>query len=154
MLIRFFSLHKKWSFPLRISSVNVTNSAGIWSHCICWRNPQWKTSFFVQRFFFEIFSRVYELICKRYTRRFRYFLCNCKIFLNWNRVLENKVWVLFLSFNQFFPQSHEMKNICRSFLFTLLLWYLKRFCKGCNVQHDLQHRNLGECHHLASFQLR
>ena len=41
-------LHKKWSFPLRISSVNVTKSSG---NCgfghICWRNPQWKTSFFV-----------------------------------------------------------------------------------------------------------
>ena len=40
---------KKWSFPLRISSVNVTKSA--WN-CgfghIYWRNSQWKTSFFVQ----------------------------------------------------------------------------------------------------------
>ena len=34
------TLHKKWSFPLRISSVNVTKSAGIcgFSH-IYWRNP-------------------------------------------------------------------------------------------------------------------
>ena len=44
------ALHKKWSFPLRISSVNVTKSAG---NCgfghIYWRNPYWKTSFFVQR---------------------------------------------------------------------------------------------------------
>ena len=43
------TLHKKWSFPLRIFSVNVTNSKG---NCgfghIYWRNPQWKTSFFVQ----------------------------------------------------------------------------------------------------------
>ena len=42
-------LHKKWSFPLRISSVNVTKSA---ANCgfdhIYWRNPKWKTSFFVQ----------------------------------------------------------------------------------------------------------
>ena len=36
------TLHKKWSFPLRISSVIVTKSAGNWG------NPQWKTSFFVQ----------------------------------------------------------------------------------------------------------
>ena len=40
---------KKWSFPLRISSVNVTKSAG---NCrlghIYWRNSEWKTSFFVQ----------------------------------------------------------------------------------------------------------
>ena len=43
------SLHKKWSFPLRISPVNVSKSAGNWrfGH-IYWRNPQWKTSFFVQ----------------------------------------------------------------------------------------------------------
>ena len=30
------TLHKQWSFPLKISSVNY------------WRNPSWKTSFFVQ----------------------------------------------------------------------------------------------------------
>ena len=43
------SFHKKQSFPLRISSVNMTKSAvsrGL-GH-IYWRNPQWKTSFFVQ----------------------------------------------------------------------------------------------------------
>ena len=43
------ALHKKWSFPLRISSVNKTKSA---VSCgfgpIYWRNPYWKTSFFVQ----------------------------------------------------------------------------------------------------------
>ena len=40
------ALHKKWSFPLRISSVNVNESA---VNCefghIYWRNPSWKTSF-------------------------------------------------------------------------------------------------------------
>ena len=44
-----FSLHKKWSFALRISSVNVPKSA---RNCgfghIYWRNPYCKTSFFVQ----------------------------------------------------------------------------------------------------------
>ena len=43
------SLHRKWSFQLRTSSVNVTKSA---VSCGCghiyWRNPQWKTSFFVK----------------------------------------------------------------------------------------------------------
>ena len=41
-------LHKKWSFPLRISSVNVTKSAVFcgFGH-IYWRNPNWKTSFFL-----------------------------------------------------------------------------------------------------------
>ena len=34
------SLHKKWSFPVRISSVNVTKSAGnCWFGHIYWRNP-------------------------------------------------------------------------------------------------------------------
>ena len=50
------SLHKKWSFPLRISSVNVTKSAG---NCgfghIHWRNPECKTSFFVQWMSFSFF---------------------------------------------------------------------------------------------------
>ena len=34
------ALHKKWSFPLRISSVNVTKSADnfVYGH-IYWRNP-------------------------------------------------------------------------------------------------------------------
>ena len=50
-IIMFFSLHKKWSFLLRISSVNATKSAG---NCgfghVYWRNPSWITSFFVQCF--------------------------------------------------------------------------------------------------------
>ena len=45
-----FTAEKKGSFPLRISSVNVSKSVG---HCgfghIYWRNPSWETSFFVQR---------------------------------------------------------------------------------------------------------
>ena len=31
---RAFTLHKKWSFPLRISLVNVTKSAVSWSHSL------------------------------------------------------------------------------------------------------------------------
>ena len=48
-LFKGMTLHKKWSFPLRISSVNVTNTAVScgFGH-IYWRNSQWKTSFFVQ----------------------------------------------------------------------------------------------------------
>ena len=45
----FWALHKKWSFPLRISVVNVTKSTG---NCgfghVYWGNPSWKNSFFVQ----------------------------------------------------------------------------------------------------------
>ena len=43
------TLHKKWSFPLRISSVKVTSFVVSWGFGhISWRNPLWKTSLFVQ----------------------------------------------------------------------------------------------------------
>ena len=39
-------VHKKWSFPLRISSVNVTKSTVSCGYIhIYWRNPSWKASF-------------------------------------------------------------------------------------------------------------
>ena len=42
-----YTAQKKWSFPSRISSVNVTKSSG---NCgfghFYWRNPQWKLHFF------------------------------------------------------------------------------------------------------------
>ena len=63
-----FPLHKKWSFPLRISSVNVTESAGNCgiSH-IYWGNLQWKTSFFVQcplkKVLLEISQNSHDNIC-------------------------------------------------------------------------------------------
>ena len=44
-----YPLPKQWSFSLQISSVNMTTSAG---NCgfghIYWRNPWWKTLFFIQ----------------------------------------------------------------------------------------------------------
>ena len=42
---RYWQCTEKWSFPLRIFSVNVAKSA---VGQIYWRNPEWKTSFFVQ----------------------------------------------------------------------------------------------------------
>ena len=48
----YATLHKKWSFPLRISSINVTKSVGnceFIGHSY-WRNPYWKTSYFAQCF--------------------------------------------------------------------------------------------------------
>ena len=43
------TLHKKWSFPLRISSVNLTKSAGNYGfRHIYRRNHKWKTSLLVQ----------------------------------------------------------------------------------------------------------
>ena len=48
-LLKETNLHKKWSFPLRISLVNVTKSAVSYGFGhIYWSNPLWKTSFFVQ----------------------------------------------------------------------------------------------------------
>ena len=45
------SLHKNWNTPLRIFSVSVIKSVGMceFGH-IYWRNPWWKTSFFMQSF--------------------------------------------------------------------------------------------------------
>ena len=45
-LIANHMLYKKWSFPLRIFSLNVTKFA--LSCGKSWRNPKWKTSFFVE----------------------------------------------------------------------------------------------------------
>ena len=42
----YFPLHKKWSFQVKIYSVNMTKSAGSCGFGpIYWRNPSWKTSF-------------------------------------------------------------------------------------------------------------
>ena len=47
MLSTVQTLHK--SFPLKISSVNVTKSTGHWGFGhIYWRIPKWKTSFFAR----------------------------------------------------------------------------------------------------------
>ena len=46
------SLYKKWSFLLRISSVNVTNQAVFYGFAhMYWRTPQWKASFLCSDFF-------------------------------------------------------------------------------------------------------
>ena len=50
-LLVISTLHKKWSFRLQISSVNVTKSAvpcGL--DYIYWSNPKWKICLFVQWF--------------------------------------------------------------------------------------------------------
>ena len=69
------SLHKKWSFPLRISSANVTKSAGncLFGH-IYRKNLWWKFSFFVHRGVLSV-----QLYYKRVPSRL--FLCEfCEIF--------------------------------------------------------------------------
>ena len=62
------ALYKKWSFALRISSVNVTKS-GVFCGFgrISSRNPKWKTSFFLQCWWDScikifIFSRLIYLV--------------------------------------------------------------------------------------------
>ena len=43
------TLHKKWSFPLKISYANVTKPAATWEFGhIYWRHLKQKTSFFIQ----------------------------------------------------------------------------------------------------------
>ena len=59
------TLHKKRSFPLRISSVNVTKfavSCGF-GH-IYWRNPEWKTSFFCAVWFYKTTKRLLQFVRK------------------------------------------------------------------------------------------
>ena len=71
----FITLHKKWSFPLIISSVNVPKSPGNngFGH-IYWKNAQWKTSYFEQcqnifymvcRCAFRMLSNIYVEIFKK-----------------------------------------------------------------------------------------
>ena len=54
---------KKWSFPLKVSSVNMTKSAVscVFGH-VYWRNPYWKTVFFVQWNVKFVFKRCSLLI--------------------------------------------------------------------------------------------
>ena len=72
--IQSLALHKKWSFSLRISSVNVTKSAGKcrFGH-IYWGNPSWETLFFVQCSFSQrsfIVPRVDVRIVRKIARVF------------------------------------------------------------------------------------
>ena len=67
LIYGFPTLHKKWSFPLRISSVNVTKSAGscAFGHIHC-RNAYWKTSFFVQCTFADNFNKKVATFNRKY----------------------------------------------------------------------------------------
>ena len=57
------SLLKKWSFPLRMSSVNVSKSAGNCGNCgfghIYWRSPQWKTLCSAVRLWWSFFAKIF-----------------------------------------------------------------------------------------------
>ena len=62
LLSTLHTLHKKWSFPLRISSANVTRSA---VSCgfgrMYWKNPQWETSFFCAVIFLKSEKRFFYI---------------------------------------------------------------------------------------------
>ena len=87
------TLHKKWSFPLRIFLVNMTKCAVScgFGH-IYWRNTWWKTSFFVQcnlyngfRAIFNVLFQAYSDIFREYSRehlRVSVTLCKLGIFKN------------------------------------------------------------------------
>ena len=73
----FRSLHKKGCFPLQMSSVNVTKSAG---NCkfghIYWRNPEWKiilelmkTSLYTNRRYLCYFQRFLTLFYTKNTAK-------------------------------------------------------------------------------------
>ena len=66
---RSIPLHKKWSFPSRISSVNVTKSVGNYGFGhIYWRILWWKTSFFVQCSHFVMMCTIsVDVMCGRVT---------------------------------------------------------------------------------------
>ena len=69
LICGFPTLHKKCSFPLRISSVNVTKSAGSYGfgdiHC---RNAYWKTSFFFFFTFADNFNKKVATFNRKYWR--------------------------------------------------------------------------------------
>ena len=74
LIINYFiyPLYKKWSFPLRISSVNVFKSAGklrIWSRLL--KKPLIKNFIFAQWFFHSsyILKSGYLLILHQYTQK-------------------------------------------------------------------------------------
>ena len=73
------SLHKKWSFPLRISSINVAKSG--FGH-IYWRNAYWKNSFFVH-FLFQFFPVFFKICWKGLKLMGK---------LGYNRVVANPSW--------------------------------------------------------------
>ena len=62
-----FPLHKKWSFPLKISSVNVTKSV---ENCgfghIYWRNPLWKLQFLWSGLSFSINNKLNFIDCFKF----------------------------------------------------------------------------------------
>ena len=79
------SLHKKWSFTLRISSVNVAKSPVScgFGH-INWRNHQWKTAFFVQWVCYKTDMNCVEYFTKILDSYFiRQQTENPKLYLKW-----------------------------------------------------------------------
>ena len=88
----YHPLHKKWSFPLRISSVNVTKSAVSFGFChIDKSNPRCETSFFVQwSFFFEkVAIFVSKSICRFFMDKISEFW-NTRLWCIYNNHIRHK----------------------------------------------------------------
>ena len=79
---QILKLQKKWSFPLRISSVNMTKSAGIcgFGH-IYWRNPGWKISFFVQCILRWVIVVIIKFTEQKITKKFNVLKIQFRSFL-------------------------------------------------------------------------
>ena len=77
-------MHKKWNFPLRISSLNVTKSAvsSGFGH-IYWRNSKWKTPFVVQWFCYcVLLLEGFSMVVVHLTL-FKYFFSRGSLTFNW-----------------------------------------------------------------------
>ena len=66
-------LHKKRSFPIRISSVNMNKSAVSYGFGhINWRNSGWKTSFLCSAHYFLHYFALFDHIFRTYQKRIWY----------------------------------------------------------------------------------
>ena len=116
------SLHKRWSFTLRISSVNVTKSAG---NCgfghIYRRNFLWKTSFFVQCMFrntFDYMWNIWKLCMKTCWNPFNCFFSedNKNGFQKWilqsslQKYIQDPIWKCFENAKKTFKELYEKLN--------------------------------------------
>ena len=129
--------HKKWSFPLSISSVNLTKSAG---NCrfghIYWRNLQWKTSFFVVSVRLvnppknEV-GRLSKSIIEAMTKEFRQKLnwINGKMYKRWQ-------WLVQEYKRKTPSQIFDIKDSYPSITGYLLEWFLNLAEKSINIYND------------------
>ena len=112
------TLHKKWSFPLRLSSVNMTKSAVScrFGH-IYWRNHNWKTSLFAQ--------------CKWYGSQKKNSKEVKKLYINWqssNNWANLEFFRYNLEFFSIFSFFSFLLHLLLLFFFLFLPFLLLFFC--------------------------